>query len=120
MINTLLILASALGPLSVTVVLLVLAELSRRLGAVLKIPPWHRGFYLAASLSTISIVVRLFSLSLSEQEFSTQNGDDMLSLVYTLALASGVCLGLIITWRYWGWLVYASDGKTLTPRQTKR
>lgn len=117
--ETLLSLSSALGPLSMTIVLLVLAELSRRLGAVLKIPPWHRGYYIAAGLTIISVVVRLFSLSLSAQEFSTKHGDDILSLTYTLSLAGGVCLGLIITWRYWGWLVYASDGKTLAPRRVK-
>ncbi len=116
---TILLLLSALGPLAITVILLVLAEISRRLGEVLKIARWYRGYYGAALLTIISTITRLLSLSLSEQDFSIKEGDNVLSLVYTLSLAGGVCLGLVITWRYWGWLVYASDGKTLTPPQKR-
>lgn len=111
--------ASALGPLSVTIMLIVLSELSRRLGAVLKKAAWYRGYYVAAALTLMSSLVGLYSLGISSDAFHVDEGDNLISLLYTTPLASGVCLGLIITWRYWGWLVYASDGKTLSPRRTK-
>ncbi|NDJ85528.1 MAG: hypothetical protein GYB66_06550 [Chloroflexi bacterium] len=114
---TFLVLLSTVGPIAVMVMLLVLGELSRRLGAVLKTSPAHRWFYLAALLTAISVVVRLLSIGLPARDFNIEDGDTSLSLVYLAPLTIGVVIGLVITWRYWGWLVYASDGKTLRPRQ---
>lgn len=100
-------------PVAITVMLLVLNELSKRLGAVLKLGKLHRLYYVAALLTGTSAIVRLLSISFSNPDFNTASGDTLFSLVYSLSLVSGVAVGLGVTWRYWGWLVYASDGKTL-------
>lgn len=112
-------LLSALAPIAITVMLLVLQELSRRLGEVLRIRHIHRWYYLAAFLTFISSIIRLLSIGLEAEAFDTTEGDSIFAAAYTLSLMSGVSLGLAITWRYWGWLVYASDGKTLTPTQRR-
>lgn len=108
---TILTLLSAFAPISVTLVLVVLGELSRRLGAVLKTKPVYRWFYVAAALTFASIIVRLLSIGLSTEDF--ESGNSPLALVYTLSLTAGTLLGAAVAWRYWGWLVYGSDGKIL-------
>lgn len=106
-------LIASMGPIAITVVMLVLHGLSQRLGAVLKLGNLYRGYYLAALLTGVSAIVRLLSISFTRSEFHTTDGDTLFSLLYTLSLVSGVFIGLSITWRYWGWLIYASDRKTL-------
>jgi hypothetical protein len=106
-------LLAAVAPIAITVMLLVLKELSKRLGAVLKLGQQHRLYYVAACLTGSSAIIRLLSISFTLSDFHTDSGDTLFGLLYSLTLMSGVVLGLVITWRYWGWLVYASDGKTL-------
>lgn len=113
-----LILLSTVGPISIVIVLLVIGELSRRLGAVLKIGSVHRWFYLAAIIVCISVIIRFLSIGLPEEDFTTRN-DAIWALLYTIPLTLGVIIGLVSAWRYWGWLVYASDGKTLVPKSVK-
>lgn len=111
-----LVLISTVVPIAIMVMMLVLGELSRRLGSVLKKGQSHRWFYLAAGLQIISIIVRLLHIDRMENE----TGDTVAALVYIVPLTLGITLGLVITWRYWGWLVYASDGKTLVPAQKRK
>ncbi|MCB9438160.1 MAG: hypothetical protein H6673_14380 [Anaerolineales bacterium] len=111
-----LVLMSAVLPVALMVMMLVLGELSRRLGAVLKKGQSHRWFYIAASLEIISVLVRILHIDRMEHE----TGDTTAALAYLIPLTLGIIIGLVITWRYWGWLVYASDGKTLTPTQKRK
>lgn len=111
-----LVLMSTVLPVALMVMILVLGELSRRLGSVLKKGRSHRWFYLASSLELISVLVRLLHIDRMEQE----TGDTAAALAYLIPLTLGILIGLVITWRYWGWLVYASDGKTLTPTQKRK
>ena len=106
-------LLSALGSLSITIILLVLYELSRRLARVLRIRSYFRLYFVAAFLTFFSSMVRFLSIGFSEEQFETNHADNYLGLAFILPLCIGVCIGLAVTWRYWGWLVYASDGKTL-------
>lgn len=89
-------LMSAVGPFSVALALVVLGQLSQRLGAVTKMPPRYRWFYVAAGLVGCSVVARLLGVSTAAQE--------VLSLVYSATFAVGVTLGLVVAWHYWGWL----------------
>ncbi len=111
-IMSVLILLSTFGPVSIMIVMLVVGELSRRLGAVLKTGSTYRWFYVSAAIVFISVIVRLLSVGLTKEEFATSDGSTW-ALLYTVPLTSGVLVGLAAAWRYWGWLIYASDGKTL-------
>ena len=106
-----LVLLSATSSLALTLTLLVLEELSRRLGAVLKTGKSYRWFIVAAIFTGTSFLVRVLSISFPESAFQTDHS--AYAALYTIPLTVGVCLGVVIAWRYWGWLVYASDGKTL-------
>ncbi len=114
-----LILLSAFAPIAVMIALIVLGELSGRLGSVLKTDAIHRGFYIAAALAFISVLTRLLSIGLPDKDFRTDGGDTLFSLLYIVPLTISVMLGLVTAWRYWGWLIYASDGKMLTPPRRK-
>jgi TPR repeat protein len=88
-------LIGAVGPAGVTCALVVLGLLSRRLGAVTRMPPHYRWLYVAASLSGLSALVRVVS---------SGHQDARLELIYALAFALGVTVGLAAAWHYWSWL----------------
>ena len=102
-----LVLTSTLGPLSIMLMLLVIGELSRRLGEVVKAPHMHRWFYLAAFLAFISVFVKLLSGSNSANDFRIENVE--LSMAYIAPLSFALFIGIVAAWRHWGWLIYASE-----------
>jgi hypothetical protein len=112
-------LLSTFAPISITVALLVLAELSRRLGEVVKRAPFYRWFYLAACFSFLSVMIRLLSLRYTANDFAHMGGNATIAIAYTGSLAFSVLLGIVVAWRYWGWLVYAGDGQTPIPVHKK-
>ena len=77
-----LVLLSAIGALSITIVLLVIAELSRRLGAVLRNRASYRWFYIAACLSAFSTLIRLLSVGLNEKDFVLSQNESIFALLY--------------------------------------
>ncbi len=96
-----------LGTASVMFLMYTLAKLSERFGAVIKMPPIYRYFYLAAALVGVSVLTQalhLFNLTwLTWLTWLTQPW--VLLVTYYLPLSIGVTLALGITWRYWRWLV---------------
>lgn len=112
------VLLSVVGPIAIVVALLVIGILSQHLDEVVKMGQLYRWFYVATAIASISIVVRLLSISFAKDDFLLESEDTAFSLAYTVPLTISIVIGLIVTWRYWGWLVYASD--TFTPaRPTK-
>jgi hypothetical protein len=87
------------GPLSIIVVLIVMAQLSHRLGAVTKRAPLYRAFYVSAILIGFSILSRVLSIG-SGAEF-----DYDLAVLYDVPLVIGLVLGVIVAWNYWSWLL---------------
>lgn len=97
-------LLAAIGVLSLSVMLLVLAGLSRRLGRVTRARPYYVGLILSAGLvflGFVSRVVRLF------QADSAADLTDSVAwvLLYHGASAFGLTLGVMVAWRYWSWLL---------------
>src|ERR1044071_8244132 len=90
-------LLSLIGPLSIFVVMIVMAVLSKRLGSVTHAAPYYIGFYIAALLVGISIVFRVVNGDGGTTDF-------VAVLIYTALPALSVTLGVIIAWRYWSWL----------------
>jgi hypothetical protein len=85
MTETVFILLGSVGPLAICVALVVVGLLSSRLGAVTKMPPYYRWFFVAAGLVLVSVVTRLMLI---------KQLDDTLLLIYNLLLAAGVTLAL--------------------------
>jgi hypothetical protein len=94
-------LVGMLGPASVGIMLLVLGNLSRRLGAVTHAHRYYIGFYVAALLVGLSVLVRLVYLI----NHNLLADPAAWGGIYNSLFASGVTIGLIFAWRYWSWLL---------------
>lgn len=98
----------SLGTLSVIYLFYILAKLSQRLGSVERMSPYYRYYYLAigfAIVGTVSHVV-VARVALSPQDFPNWLlAPWFLFLAHYLPLAIGATVGLLITWRYWSWLI---------------
>jgi hypothetical protein len=83
---------------ALAVIMIVLASLSRRLGAALKIRPYYRLFYVAVGMALGASL-----LSAVSQELSLSARMVVVILPNTLRLGAGV-LGITASLRYWKWL----------------
>jgi len=93
------------GPISITIALMVMALLSRRLGSVMRTPRYYIGFYIAAALMGISVLGRFLNIGYGDDMADTL-GQNPLSVVLYVALPSiAITLGLAVAWRYWSWLL---------------
>jgi hypothetical protein len=93
---------------SVVYLLLILAELSRRLGEVTKWPPYYRGLYVGAALVTLSFVGQVLiwdEAASPELTFAFLQTSAAVLLLDRLPLAIGVTVSAIVAWRYWRWLL---------------
>ncbi|NJL95582.1 MAG: hypothetical protein HC915_18565 [Anaerolineae bacterium] len=100
-------LMAALVPVCLAVLLLVLGDLSRRLGKAAGRSPVHRWFWVAAGLVLLSSLTRLASLATPRSDFEAMDQNNAVFVAYALPLLLGVVIGFIAAWRYWGWLIYA-------------
>jgi len=104
---------SALGLLALTYMLYILASLSQRLGAVIRMRPYYRGFYLSIALTLIAFVAHLMRSSVllaPEEGPPLLNNTIFYLLAYYLPLTLAVTISLVVAWRYWGWLLQERDG----------
>lgn len=94
---------------SVIYALAILAQFGRKLGAVTKMQPYYRGYYLAIVWVGMALVARLIRTSVFWAPFDAVpfllNAPLFYLLVYHLPLVLGLSLGFGITWRYWSWLL---------------
>jgi hypothetical protein len=110
---TLTVLFGTFGTLSVIVLFYILAKLSEKFGSVIKMPPIYRFYYLAILILLVGYVANLLVVRTivapdnSSAWFATPQ---FLLLVYHLPMAIGVTIGLIVTWRYWSWLITERNG----------
>ena len=99
---------STLGTLSVVYLFYILAKLSQRLGAVEKMAPYYRYFYVANTFIIIGSISHMIMarVALSPQDFpSWLLAPWFLLLGYYGPLTIGVTIGIVVTWRYWSWLI---------------
>lgn len=94
---------------SVIYALAVLAQFGRKLGAVTKMRPYYRGYFLSIGGVGIALMARLIRTSVfwapTDAIPSLLNSPLFYLLVYHLPLVLSLGLGLGITWRYWSWLL---------------
>ncbi len=99
----------SLGLASLVYALYVLAQFGRKLGAVTKMRAFYKGYYAAAGLVAVALMVRLIRASVfwapSGSIPSLLTSPLFYLLLYHLPLAIGLCLALLITWHYWSWLL---------------
>jgi len=91
-------LLGALMPLSLAVCILILARLSKRLGAVTHTAPGYRWLYLSAVLTASGTLIRLLAI---DQPALTES----LAIADNLVLGLGLLLSIVVAWRYWGWML---------------
>lgn len=89
---------SVSGLVAVTGMLYILAALSRRLGAVTKMKPYYRGFYVAM----VGVIIAIVSTLLRQPD--DQSDLSIYILVYYLPLILSGAISLVVAYRYWGWL----------------
>jgi len=97
-----------LGTLSILFLFYIFARLSERFGAVTKMPPFYRYYYVALVFLTVGAIAHI--LVVRAHWAYKQPPDWLMSpwflvLAHFLPLTIGVTIGLVITWRYWSWLV---------------
>jgi hypothetical protein len=92
------------GMTSIFVAFIVMALLSKRLGTVTRTKPYYLGFYAAALLMGVSIVVRVMSDPASLSHETVLQQDSTIVIFYGVLPAISLTLGVIIAWRYWSWL----------------
>ena len=90
--------------------LIILGQLSNRLGGVLRMPPYYRQFYVGAGLVGLALLDYLVSVSLAADPagapFSHLQSLPATLLLYHLPLALGLTIGLAAAWRYWARLLH--------------
>jgi hypothetical protein len=99
----------SLGLIALLYALLILAQFSRKLGAVTKMRPIYKGYYVAVGLIGLALVMRFLRASVFWAPPNTippsWNDPAFYLFLYHLPLAIGLSLSLGITWHYWNWLL---------------
>jgi hypothetical protein len=99
----------SLGLISLLYALIILAQFGRKLGAVTKMRPVYKGYYIAIVLIGIALIVRFIRASVFWAPPATippaLNHPFFYLLLYHLPLAIGMSLSLGVTWHYWNWLL---------------
>jgi len=94
-----------LGSIAITIALMVLGLLSKRLGSVTRTPPFYVWFYVATGLMLVSILARLVNLGRGSALGAELVNDEISVLLYAGLPAIALTLGVVVAWRYWSWLL---------------
>jgi len=98
------------GLLSMSLALIVMGILSRRLGQVTRARPFYRGFYLAAAMVFAGVIFRVIHLINGVAEVADLSQNTTMWVLLTNGMpALGLTLGLVVAWRYWSWLLAERD-----------
>ena len=102
------IVASA-GLASLIYALAILAGFSRKLGAVTKMRPLYRGYYVAIGFVGLALITHFLRTSVfwapAQAIPVVLRSQTFYLFMYYLPLAIGTSLALAITWYYWSWLL---------------
>ena len=102
------IVASA-GLASIIYACVILAGFGRKLGAVTKMRPFYKGYYVAIGLVVLALLTHFLRTSVfwapPEATPVALSSPVFYLFLYYLPLALGLSLALAITWYYWSWLL---------------
>lgn len=87
------------GETSIVILLVVMAQLSQRLGVVTRRAPVFRWFYLSLGLVCFGLSLQLIAI--------LEPSDSILRhpIAIRLPMLAGLSLAVVIAWRYWSWLL---------------
>jgi hypothetical protein len=99
----------SIGLISLLYGLVILAQFGRKLGAVTKMRPIYKGYYVAVALIGLGLIVRFIRASVfwaaSAAIPPSLNDPRFYLVLYHLPIVVGMSLSLGITWHYWNWLL---------------
>ena len=101
------------GTLSLIVLFYILAKLSEKFGSVIKMTPLYRYYYLAIGFLVIVYFTNWLVITASLTPETTPawfTAPWFLFLAFHLPRAIGVTISLVVTWRYWSWLILERNG----------
>jgi len=109
MANLIIAILGSVGLASLLYMLIILAQFGRKLGAVTKMRPFYKGYYVSIACVGLASVIRFIRASVfwapSDTIPALLNFPFFYLVLYHLPLAIGLSLGLGITWHYWSWLL---------------
>ena len=101
-------LLSPIGTISIMFLLYILARLSEKLGAVTRMPPHYRWFWVGIGFLAIAFLSQLIRITVfltGQTSYLWLNLPIFYLITYYLPMAVGVTIGIAVTWRYWSWLL---------------
>ena len=104
---------SPLVTISLIFLFFILARLSEKLGAVTKMAPHYRWFWVGLGFLVIALIAQFLRIGVL---FAKQDSNLWLDtpvfylITYHLPMAIGITISLVVTWRYWSWLLTERDG----------
>ena len=104
---------SPLGTISLIFLLFILARLSQKFGAVTKMAPYYRWFWVGLGFMVIALVAQLLRLGVlltKEVSYLEPDTPAFYLITYHVPMALGLTFSLAATWRYWSWLLTERDG----------
>jgi len=105
-------LLGAMGLASLIYTIFLLATVNQKLGAMTKMRPYYRWLYVAAFFITIALLTRLLRTSVfwaPQQAPQLLNSDFFYFATYYVPLSVGMTIALMVTIKYWGWLLRAQE-----------
>ncbi len=101
---------SIISSLSIFVLMIVMGLLSKRLGSVTRTAPFYVGFYVAAVLFGLHLLLQLVSSNqdviLQDVVLQTEaNPEIAYFLSYVGLPALALTIAVLVAWRYWSWLL---------------
>jgi len=97
------------GTLSVIYLLYILLKLSQRLGAVEKMAPTYKYYYMAMSFVAVGYITNLLVALAPQSLAGWLTSPWVLFFGYYLPMSIGLTVVLVVTWRYWSWLLTNQD-----------
>ena len=103
-------LVGCLGEAALIHAILILLQLSKKLGDVTKMRPFYRAYYVSIVLLAMALVIRIVNasqlLSPATRLPTWEQGYWVFSsLPHNILLAICLTVALFVTAKYWGWLV---------------
>jgi len=98
----------SVGLISAIYIILIMARLSQKLGAVIKMRGYYRGFYVSVVFLLVSLTAHFMKTGMllaSAQAPAWLNNGWFYLLTHHLPFAIGTSISLAITLRYWDWLL---------------
>ncbi len=100
--------AELFGQFAILLLLIIVAMLSKRLGDATRAKPQYFAFYLAITLMTLSIALRILNTALEIVPINQIHESLLWVFIYNGLPAAAFTLGVVAAWHYWSWLLAES------------